>query len=161
MKLVRFEDWRTGLEVQLPTGPHVLDVVASVRVLLRDDPVSNGLLNGILKKQGSWAPLIEHWDQVGMGLRRLVSLALSNPRHPHLVMYPADGIRLTAPSDNLRKIATLEIAELNQVAFEAAGCVPIARQAMEASIVDNVADERVVFLEAHRDRRSLLSSPKK
>jgi hypothetical protein len=34
MKLVRFGDRRTGLVVDLDSGPHVIDVVASVSALL-------------------------------------------------------------------------------------------------------------------------------
>jgi hypothetical protein len=49
MKLVRFGERRTGLVVELPTGPHVIDVVASVGTLLPEDPVSSGVLNGILR----------------------------------------------------------------------------------------------------------------
>jgi hypothetical protein len=40
LKLVRFGEWRTGLVVELPTGPHVIDVVAGVGTLLPEDPVS-------------------------------------------------------------------------------------------------------------------------
>jgi hypothetical protein len=68
MKLVRFGGWRTGLLVQLPNGPHMIDVVASVGVLLPEDPISHGLLNGMLKNGGSWAPLIQHWERVRRAL---------------------------------------------------------------------------------------------
>ena len=88
IKLVRFDDRRTGLVVQLPTGLHVIDVVASVSVLLPEDPISNGLLNGILKDGGSWAPLVEHWERVRIGLGRLSRLASIAPDHPRLVMRP-------------------------------------------------------------------------
>jgi hypothetical protein len=76
MKLVRFGDRRAGLVVDLKAGPHIIDVVASVGALLPDDPISNGVLNGILKDAGSWAPLIEHWPRASAGLRRLITLAL-------------------------------------------------------------------------------------
>ena len=63
MKLVRFNGGKTGLMVQLASGPHVIDVIGSLGLLSPDDPISQGILNGILKDKGSWAPLIEHWEQ--------------------------------------------------------------------------------------------------
>ena len=80
MKLVQFDGGKTGLMVQLAAGPHVIDVIGSLGVLVPDDPISQGILNGILKDQGSWAPLIEHWEQARSGLRRLASLALAESR---------------------------------------------------------------------------------
>jgi hypothetical protein len=79
MKLVRFDGGKTGLMVQLASGPHVIDVIGSLGALSPDDPISQGILNGILKDKGSWAPLIEHWEQARIGLRRLASLALAIP----------------------------------------------------------------------------------
>jgi hypothetical protein len=61
MKLVRFDGGKTGLMVQLAAGLHVIDVIGSLGVLSPDDPVSHGILNGILKDKGNWAPLIAHW----------------------------------------------------------------------------------------------------
>ena len=63
MKLVRFDGGETGLMVQLAAGPHVIDVIGSLGVLAPDDPISQGILNGILKDKGNWAPLIQHWEQ--------------------------------------------------------------------------------------------------
>ena len=54
MKLVRFDDGKTGLMVQLAAGPHVIDVIGSLGVLSPGDPISQGVLNGILKNKGSW-----------------------------------------------------------------------------------------------------------
>jgi len=121
MKLVRFDDWRTGLLVQLPEGPHVVDVVSSVGVFLPEDPISNGVLNGILKDGGSWAPLIQHWERARLGLRRLALLASTNPGHPHLTTRPVDGIHVASRSANLQRIATLEIAELGELTFDLTG----------------------------------------
>jgi hypothetical protein len=113
MQLVRFGDRRTGLVVDLDSGPHVIDVVASVGALLPYDPISNGVLNGILREAGSWAPLIEHWSRVSVGLRRLVNLALKVPDHPHLVLrtYQDAQIMLRDPSG----IAVLEIPESRKI----------------------------------------------
>jgi hypothetical protein len=51
---------RTGVFLDLPTGPHIQDVVASVGALSSEDPIIIGILNGILKDGGTWGPLIEH-----------------------------------------------------------------------------------------------------
>src|ERR1700730_15124131 len=75
MKLVRFDDDKTGLVVELSSGPHVVDVVASIGALIPGDPISHGVLNGLLKDNGSWAPLIQHWKMARSGLRRLAILA--------------------------------------------------------------------------------------
>src|SRR6201987_2787759 len=84
MKLVRFDGGKTGLMVELRSGPHVIDVIGSLGALAPDDPISQGILNGILKDKGSWAPLIDHWEQARTGLRRLAALAAANPERPHL-----------------------------------------------------------------------------
>ena len=96
MKLVRFDGGKTGLMVQFASGPHVIDVIGSLGALSPADPISQGILNGILKNKGSWAPLIEHWNQARIGLRRLASLALANPDRPDLVICRADQVSLAA-----------------------------------------------------------------
>ena len=114
MKLVRFDGGKTGLMVQLAAGPHVIDVIGSLGVLSPDDPISQGILNGILKDKGSWAPLIEHWEQARIGLRRLASLA--NPDRLHLVICRADEVSLAPLLRNQRGIVTLDITESSEVA---------------------------------------------
>ena len=117
MKLVRFNGGKTGLVVELPSGPHVIDVVGSLGALSPDDPISQGVLNGILKDRGSWAPLIEHWRYARSGLRRLALLARANPEAPRLVICPIDEARLALPSADPNSIATpLDIAELGALA---------------------------------------------
>jgi hypothetical protein len=113
MKLVRFGDRRTGLVVDLDSGPHVIDVVASVGALLPYDPISNGVLNGILRDGGSWAPLIEHWSHVGAGLRRLINLALTVPDHPHLVLRNYDQAQVML--HDFVGITALEISESREI----------------------------------------------
>jgi hypothetical protein len=141
MKLVRFGEWRTGLVVELPTGLHVIDVVASIGALLPEDPVSNGVLNGVFRNGGSWAPLIEHWGPAGTGLKRLARVALRRPDHPGLVMRPFDETLATPSSGHSPRIAALEITELNH---QAASC----RE--QPPVGDRVADQRVVALDAYR-----------
>jgi hypothetical protein len=126
MKLVRFDGGKTGLVVQLASGPHVIDVVGSLGLLSPGDPISQGILNGILKDKGSWAPLIEHWELARVGLRRLASLALAVPDRPHLVLYRIDEVSLALPLKNPRGIAALDIVESGEVAQD-----PTGREAME------------------------------
>src|ERR1700722_8776299 len=126
MKLVRFDGGKTGLMVQLASGPHLIDVIGSLGLLSPDDPISQGVLNGILKDKGSWAPLIEHWELARMGLRRLASLASANPCRPHLVIRRVDEVRLAPPPGNPRGIAALDIVESGEVAQD-----PTGREAME------------------------------
>jgi hypothetical protein len=116
MKLVRFDGGKTGLMVQFASGPHVIDVIDSLGVLSPDDAISQGILNGILKGKGSWAPLIEHWEQARIGLRRLASLASANPDRPDLVMRRADEVSQALLSRNPRGIVTLDIVESREVA---------------------------------------------
>ena len=133
MKLVRFDGGKTGLMVQLASGPHVIDVIGSLGVFSPDDPISQGILNGILKDKGNWAPLIEHWEQARIGLRRLESLALANPDRPNLVIRRADEVRLAPSLGNPRGIVTLDIVESSEVAQD-----PTGREAMEAAIWGSV-----------------------
>jgi hypothetical protein len=146
MKLIRFREWRTGLVVELPTGLHVIDVVASVGALLPEDPISNGVLNGVLKDGSTWAPLIEHWGPAGAGLKRLAQVALRRPDHPGLVMHPFDETLATPLSGNSPLIVALEITELSNEA--ASNLEP---PAVSDRVADE-ADERVVALDAYRNR---------
>jgi hypothetical protein len=129
VKLVRFDGGKTGLMIQLASGLYIIDVIGSLGVFSPGDPVSQGILNGILKDRGSWAPLIEHWEQARIGLRRLASMALANPDRPRLVMFRADEVSLTALK-NPGGIAALEIVESNEVARD-----PTGRETMERQFV--------------------------
>jgi hypothetical protein len=157
MKLVRFNGGKTGLVVELPSGPHVVDVVGSLGALSPDDPISQGVLNGILKDGGSWAPLIEHWRYARSGLRRLALLAMANPDGPRLVICPIDEARLALPSADPDSIATLDIAELGELARDPTGREAMARHLSRApSASDREGhreDHRIVVLNAHRTRR--------
>jgi hypothetical protein len=126
MKLVRFDGGKTGLLVQFASGPHVIDVIGSLGVLSPDDPISQGVLNGILKDKGSWAPLIEHWEHARTGLRRMASLATANPSRPHLVICRVDDVSPAIPLRNPGDIAILDITESGEVARD-----PTGRKAME------------------------------
>jgi hypothetical protein len=148
MKLVRFDDGKTGLIVQFASGPHVIDVIGSLGAFAPDDPLSQGILNGILKDKGSWAPLIEHWEQARTRLRRLASLASANPDRPHLAICHADEARLALPLGNPRGIVTLDIAESSEVAQDPTGRETMARQFG----VPSPADMQVTSIIPFRDK---------
>ena len=130
MKLVRFGDRRTGLVVDLEAGPHIIDVVASVGALLPHDLISNGVLNGILREGGDWAPLIEHWSYASAGLRRLINLALMAPDHPHLVLRTYDDAQVMLHDSC--GIVALEISETREIQF----WDPTGRAVMRAQLAD-------------------------
>ena len=122
MKLIRFNGNKTGLVVELASGTHVVDVVASIGALAPEDPISHGVLNGLLKDNGSWAQLIQHWGMARMGLRRLAVLAqASGP----VVLRRLDEVRGTS-ARHPDGIGSLDIGEL-----EAATQDPTARKVME------------------------------
>lgn len=111
MRLVRFGEARTGIFIELPTGLHVLDVVASVGALSPGDPISYGILNGILKDGGTWGPLIQHWDGMRVGLGKLVQIASSTPGHPGLVIHRCAEVDAMPKSTKDGEIVALGIAE--------------------------------------------------
>jgi hypothetical protein len=150
MKLVRFDDRKTGLLVQLPTGLHVIDVTASLSALLPEDPISNGVFNGILRDGGSWAPLIQHWEQVRVGLRRLALLAWARPDYPNLVIRKLDEIRPGSSSVNPAGVAALEITELSEVAQDPTGREAMLRQTTPPPRADEDLGGVVVGLDAYR-----------
>lgn len=150
MKLVRFDNWKTGLLVQLPTGLRVIDVIASLGALSPEDPISNGVLNGILKDRGSWGPLIEHWGQASAGLRRLALLAAFGPGNCRLVIRRLDEIHFGSSSVNPNDVAALEIAELYEVANDLTWQEAMPRQKALLARPDECMEGVVVSLDAYR-----------
>jgi hypothetical protein len=150
MKLIRFDGGKTGLMVQIASGPHVIDVIGSLGALWPDDPISQGILNGILKDKGSWAPLIEHWEQARTGLRRLASFAFANPDRPHLVICRADEARLALSLGNPRGIVSLDIAESGEVAQDPTGREAMERQFGVPSSVETQATTIIPFRDKKR-----------
>jgi hypothetical protein len=148
MKLARFDGRKTGLMVQLDSGSHLIDVIGSLGVLSPDDPISQGILNGILKDKGSRAPLIEHREQARIGLRRPASLALANLDRPDLVIRRADEVSLGLLLGNPRGIVILDIVESSEVAQD-----PTGREAMERQFgVPSSADTQVTSIIPFRDK---------
>lgn len=147
MKLVRFDGGRTGLMVELPSGPHVLDVVGSLGALAPDDPISQGVLNGILKDNGKWSALIEHWPLARVGLRRLSLLALADPKGERLLIRRADEARIADPAEDPNAIVAIDITVPNRIKLD-----PTGREAMthQFSVAPSVVDDRVVVLDAYK-----------
>jgi hypothetical protein len=123
MKLVRLDNDKTGLVVELPSGPQVIDVVASIGALTPEDPISHGFLSGLLKDNGNWAPLIQHWKMVRAGLRRLTILAQMGSSQIVLRRYDEDR---GASSRHSGAIASLDIGERDKATPD-----PTRRQVME------------------------------
>ena len=136
--------------VQFDSGPHVIDVIGSLGAFAPDDPLSQGILNGILKDKGSWAPLIEHWEQARTGLRRLALLACANPDRSQLVICRADEARLALPLGNPRGIVTLDIAESSEVAQDPTGREAMARQFGVPSLAETQATTIIPFRDKKR-----------
>ena len=86
MKLAKITDKIIGLVVELPNGPHIVDIARSVGVFAPHDPLSNGLLNGAFKDGGDWPSIVEHWAQLQWPLKRLALIAETCPDHPGLVL---------------------------------------------------------------------------
>jgi hypothetical protein len=88
MKLVRIDEEKIGLLVQLPTGPHAIDIAKSVGVFAALDPISGGLINGVLKEKCAWVALVNNWRYLRKPLELLARTALTNPDDPRLVISP-------------------------------------------------------------------------
>jgi hypothetical protein len=151
MKLVRFDGGRTGLMVELPSGPHVLDVVGSLGAIVPEDPISQGVLNGILKDNGTWAPLIEHWATARIGLRRLGLLAMADPNGERLVIRRADEARIADPAEDPNNIVAIDITDLNRIKLDPTGREAMAQQ---FSAPPSAVDDRIVSLDAYMTPKS-------
>lgn len=132
MKLVRFDDDKTGLVVELSSGPHVVDVIASIGALIPEDPISHGVLNGLLKDNGSWAPLIQHWKMARSGLRRLAILA-QTAGSSQIVLRRLDDLKVSSGRPD--RISSLDIGELNATSQD-----PTGREAMERQFAETRPD---------------------
>lgn len=87
MKLVGIDRGAIGLLVELPAGPHVVDLAKSLGVFAGHDLVSSGLINGALKERSAWGALVANWQYLRLPLARLAGIAVANPDHPCLVLH--------------------------------------------------------------------------
>jgi len=126
MLLIRFDGNKTGLVVNLASGIHVVDVIASVGALAPEDPISHGILNGLLKSNSSWAQLLEHWEMARKGLRRLAALAQA-PGPTQVVLFRLDEVRcVSAHPPN--GIGSLDIREAEATSQDPTGRAVMERQ---------------------------------
>lgn len=117
MKLIRFDSGRTGLVIDRADGRYVIDVVGSLRALAPEDPITQGVLNGVLKDCGSWSSVIEHWPHVRRGLMKLARLAMAR-EESRLLIHPFDEVRFGHSSSDPHSIASLDIIEQREVAHD-------------------------------------------
>jgi hypothetical protein len=113
MKLVRMKAGKIGLLVQLPTGPHAVDIVGSLGVFAALDPASGALINGVLKERCAWVALVNNWTYLRMPLKLLARTALASPDDPRLVISPiACGRPMENPPRGIVAIDITDAADL-------------------------------------------------
>jgi hypothetical protein len=139
MKLVRMEGEKIGLLVQLPTGPHAVDIAKSVGIFAAHDPVSGGIVNGVLKEKCAWTALVDNWRYLHKPLELLERTALNHPDDPRLAIQPFAQERQT--TDRLRGIVAIDITDAaNLESHDPTGRFVMARQFSEA-VDDQVRPE--------------------
>jgi len=155
MQLIRFDGNKTGLIVELASGIRVVDVIASVGALAPEDPISHGILNGLLKDNGSWAQLLEHWEMARKGLHRLAVLARA-PGSTQVVLRRLDEVRGVSarPPDG---IGSLDIREFDATAQDPTGREVIERQFAESSVTTGQPGQGNQFESRNRSEAVLLT----
>jgi hypothetical protein len=131
MKLVRIDGEKIALLVQLPTGPHAVDIAKSLGVFAAHDPVSGGLINGVLKERCAWVALINNWRYLRKPLELLARTALTCPDDPRLAIRSLALQRQTeAPSKGIVAIDITDATDLD--IHDPTGHLAMARQFDEA-----------------------------
>jgi hypothetical protein len=132
MKLVAIDGGTIGLFVELPTGPHVIDLANSLGALAGHDLVSGGLINGALKEKSAWGALVANWQYLRLPLARLAGIAVANPDHPRLVLYRLADCR---HGGDAKGIVALDITFASNVQSpDPTGRLVMARQFAEAAV---------------------------
>ena len=132
MKLVRLDAESIGLLVQLPTGPHAIDIAKSLGVFAAHDPVSGGIVNGVLKEKSAWTALVDNWRYLHKPLELLERTALNHPDDPRLAIQPFTQERQTTA--RLRGIVAIDITDAtNLESHDPTGRLVMARQFGEAA----------------------------
>jgi hypothetical protein len=117
-------DQKIGLFVLLPEGAYAIDIAGSLGVFFHD-PLSNGLLNGVLKDGPDWSLLVKHWAHLRSPLKQLQNTTRRSPDHPGLVLQSLpDSSRTASAAD---PIIAIEITDIET--FEEQD--PTGRRAME------------------------------
>src|SRR5258705_11638535 len=155
MQLIRFDGNKTGLIVELASGIHVVDVIASVGALAPEDPISHGILNGLLKDNGSWAQLLGHWEMARKGLHRLAVLARA-PGSTQVVLRRLDEVRGVSarPPDG---IGSLDIRGFDATTQGTNGREVIERQFAESSVTTGQPGQGNQFGSRNRSEAVLLT----
>ena len=98
MKILRFDDWKTGLLIEGPGIAQVLEVGANLDLLRIHDPGGAALLQTALgaKGDGDWAPMIDSWDSAGQVLHSMIKLA-GPSGGAKMLLKPLSSVRLRAP----------------------------------------------------------------
>jgi hypothetical protein len=135
MKLVRIDEGRIGLLVQLPTGPHVIDIAKSLGVFAAHDPASGALINGVLKERCAWVALVNNWNYLRMPFKLLERTASINADTPRLTICPfACGRQIKNPS---RGIVAMDITDAEELEIHD----PTGRLVMARRYGDTVDDK--------------------
>lgn len=135
MKLIKMKDEKLGLFVLLPAGPHIIDIASSLGVFAPHDPLSNGLLNGVLKDGCNWTLIVKHWTHLRYPLQKLARIATANPNHPQLVAMPF--IDEPQSYDTANPIVALDITDIES----SEALDPTGRRAMERQFVNRSETE--------------------
>lgn len=131
MKLVRIGGEKIGLLVQLPTGPHAIDIAKSLGLFAAHDPISDGLINGVLKERCVWAALVNNWSYLRKPLELLARTALTNPDDPRLAIHPfAQQRQIEDPPRGIVAIDIVDAADLD--IHDPTGRLVMAREFNEA-----------------------------
>lgn len=97
MKLLRYDNGRTALLVDVAGTPQVLDVAANLGALRATDTADAALLGSLLGGDGagSWLPMIDNWALAGKALHALLALAQREPKR--MALHALDSVKLVAP----------------------------------------------------------------
>jgi hypothetical protein len=132
MKLVGIDGGAIGLLVELPAGPHVVDLAKSLGVFAGHDLVSSGLINGALKERSAWGALVANWQYLRLPLARLAGIAVANPDHPCLVLHRLADCR---QSGDPKGIVALDITYASDPESpDPTGWLAMARQFAELAV---------------------------
>lgn len=131
MKLAKIDGEKIALLVQLPTGLHAVDIAKSLGVFAAHDPVSGGLINGVLKEKCAWVALVNNWRYLRKPLELLARTALTCPDDPRVAIQPLAQRRQTeAPFQEIVAIDITDAADLE--IHDPTGRLAMARQFDEA-----------------------------
>jgi hypothetical protein len=142
VKLVQTNRRSIGLLVDLPAGPHVLDLAKSLGVFAHD-PVSSALITSVMREKFVWVALVNHWQFLRKPLALLARTALGNPDDPCLVLRPFAEAQQTGES--LHGIVALDITDAADLESDD----PAGRLAMTEQLAEPVVEP------AERDAASL------